>query len=217
MAGIPITELLDPAAIERLVKRTREGGAEIVSLLKTGSAFYAPASAACEMAEAIIKDKKKILPCAAYLTGEYGINDLFIGVPVKLGRGGIEQVIEITLRPEEEAALKKSAEAVKGLVEAMKKLDLLMKYLLFRHAKAGIHQDVDFGARTFFSDGLVQGLLQALFGPDEGLREKSRIQIRHPPDLPALWRNRRFRDAVKTQPVRLIQHPPRLVGIPGLA
>jgi malate dehydrogenase len=123
VAGIPITELLDPAAIERLVKRTREGGAEIVSLLKTGSAYYAPASAACEMAEAIIKDKKKILPCAAYLTGEYGINDLFIGVPVKLGRGGIEQVIEITLRPEEAAALKKSAEAVKGLVEAMKKLD----------------------------------------------------------------------------------------------
>ncbi len=123
VAGIPITELLDPAAIERLVKRTREGGAEIVSLLKTGSAFYAPASAACEMAEAIIKDKKKILPCAAYLTGEYGINDLFMGVPVKLGRGGIEQVIEITLRPEEDAALKKSAEAVKGLVEAMKKLD----------------------------------------------------------------------------------------------
>jgi malate dehydrogenase len=123
VAGIPITELLDSAAIERLVKRTREGGAEIVSLLKTGSAFYAPASAACEMAEAIIKDKKKILPCAAYLTGEYGINDLFMGVPVKLGRGGIEQVIEIALRPEEAAALKKSAEAVKGLVEAMKKLD----------------------------------------------------------------------------------------------
>ena len=123
VAGIPITELLDPAAIERLVKRTREGGAEIVSLLKTGSAFYAPASAACEMAEAIIKDKKKILPCAAYLTGEYGIKDLFIGVPVKLGREGIEQVIEIKLRPEEDAALKKSAEAVKSLVEAMKKLD----------------------------------------------------------------------------------------------
>ncbi len=122
VAGIPITELLDPAAIERLVKRTREGGAEIVSLLKTGSAYYAPASAACEMAEAIIKDKKKILPCAAYLTGEYGINDLFIGVPVKLGRGGIEQVIEIALKPEEDAALKKSAEAVKGLVEALKKL-----------------------------------------------------------------------------------------------
>ncbi len=123
VAGIPITELLDPAAIERLVKRTREGGAEIVSLLKTGSAFYAPASAACEMAEAIIKDKKKILPCAAYLTGEYGINDLFIGVPVKLGKEGIEQVIEIKLTPEEEAALKKSAAAVKDLVEVMKKLE----------------------------------------------------------------------------------------------
>ncbi|HMK65129.1 MAG TPA: malate dehydrogenase, partial [Thermodesulfobacteriota bacterium] len=124
VAGIPITELMDPATIERLVKRTREGGAEIVSLLKTGSAYYAPASAACEMAEAIIKDKKKILPCAAYLTGEYGINDLFIGVPVKLGRGGIEEVIQIRLTPEEDAALKKSAEAVKGLVEAMKKLNL---------------------------------------------------------------------------------------------
>jgi malate dehydrogenase len=123
VAGIPITELLDSAAIERLVKRTREGGAEIVSLLKTGSAYYAPASAACEMAEAIIKDKKKILPCAAFLTGEYGINDLFIGVPVKLGKEGIEQVIEIKLSPEEDAALKKSAEAVKSLVEAMKKLD----------------------------------------------------------------------------------------------
>jgi malate dehydrogenase len=124
VAGIPITELMEPATIERLVKRTREGGAEIVSLLKTGSAYYAPASAACEMAEAIIKDKKKILPCAAYLTGEYGINDLFIGVPVKLGRGGIEEVIQIRLTPEEDAALKKSAEAVKGLVEAMKKLAL---------------------------------------------------------------------------------------------
>jgi len=123
VAGIPITELLDSAAIDRLVKRTREGGAEIVSLLKTGSAYYAPASAACEMAEAIIKDKKKILPCAAYLTGEYGINDLFIGVPVKLGKGGIEQVIEIKLTAEEDAALKKSAEAVKGLLEALKKLD----------------------------------------------------------------------------------------------
>lgn len=124
VAGIPITELMDPATIERLVKRTREGGAEIVSLLKTGSAFYAPASAACEMAEAILKDKKKILPCAAYLTGEYGIKDLFIGVPVKLGQGGIEEVIQIKLTPEEDAALKKSAEAVKGLVEAMKKLDI---------------------------------------------------------------------------------------------
>ncbi len=124
VSGIPITELMDPATIERLVKRTREGGAEIVGLLKTGSAFYAPASAACEMAEAIIKDKKKILPCAAYLTGEYGIHDLFIGVPVKLGKEGIEEIIQIKLTPEEDAALKKSAEAVKGLVEAMKKLEI---------------------------------------------------------------------------------------------
>lgn len=124
VAGIPITELMDPTTIERLVKRTREGGAEIVGLLKTGSAYYAPASAACEMAEAIIKDKKKILPCAAYLTGEYGINDLFIGVPVKLGKEGIEEVIQIKLTPEEDSALKKSAEAVKGLVEAMKKLEI---------------------------------------------------------------------------------------------
>ncbi len=124
VSGIPITELMDPATIERLVKRTREGGAEIVGLLKTGSAYYAPASAACEMAEAIIKDKKKILPCAAYLTGEYGIKDLFIGVPVKLGSAGIEEIIQIKLTPEEDAALKKSAEAVKILVEAMKKLDI---------------------------------------------------------------------------------------------
>jgi malate dehydrogenase len=124
VSGIPITELMDQATIERLVKRTREGGAEIVSLLKTGSAYYAPASAACEMAEAIIKDKKKILPCAAYLTGEYGINNLFIGVPVKLGKEGIEEIIQIKLTPEEDAALKKSAEAVKGLVEAMKKLEV---------------------------------------------------------------------------------------------
>lgn len=124
VAGIPITELMDQATIERLVKRTREGGAEIVGLLKTGSAYYAPASAACEMAEAILKDKKKILPCAAYLTGEYGIHDLFIGVPVKLGQKGIEGIVQIKLTPEEDQALKKSAEAVRGLVEVMKKLDI---------------------------------------------------------------------------------------------
>ena len=124
VSGIPITELMDQSTIDRLVKRTREGGAEIVSLLQTGSAYYAPASAACEMAEAIIKDKKKILPCAVYLTGEYGINNLFIGVPVKLGKTGIEEIIQIKLTMEEDAALKKSAEAVKGLVEAMKKLEV---------------------------------------------------------------------------------------------
>jgi malate dehydrogenase len=122
VAGIPITELMTPERIEALVKRTRNGGAEIVSLLKTGSAYYAPASAAVEMAESILKDKKKILPCAVYLQGEYGIKDLFIGVPVKLGAGGIEQVIEIKLTPEENAALQKSAAAVQELKNALAQL-----------------------------------------------------------------------------------------------
>ncbi|MFW6334600.1 MAG: malate dehydrogenase [Desulfosalsimonas sp.] len=119
VAGIPITELLSEERINSLVDRTRNGGAEIVSLLKTGSAFYAPASAAVEMAESILMDRKKILPCAAYLEGEYGINGLFIGVPVKLGSQGIEEVIEISLTGEESAALKKSADAVRSLVDAM--------------------------------------------------------------------------------------------------
>ena len=115
VAGIPITELMTPERIAALVQRTRNGGAEIVSLIKTGSAFYAPSSAAVEMAESILKDKKKVLPCAAYLEGEYGIRDLFIGVPVKLGAKGVEQVIEIRLAPEEKAALQKSAAAVQEL------------------------------------------------------------------------------------------------------
>ena len=115
VAGIPITELMTPERIAALVQRTRNGGAEIVGLLKTGSAFYAPASAAVEMAESILKDKKKVLPCAAYLEGEYGIRGLFIGVPVKLGAKGVEQVIEIKLAPEEMAALQKSAAAVQEL------------------------------------------------------------------------------------------------------
>jgi malate dehydrogenase len=122
VAGIPITELMPPERIEALVKRTRNGGAEIVSLLKTGSAYYAPASAAVEMAESILKDKKKVLPCAAYLEGEYGIRDLFIGVPVKLGAKGVEQVIEIKLTAEESAALQKSAAAVQELKSAMTQL-----------------------------------------------------------------------------------------------
>jgi len=116
VAGIPVTELLSKERIDALIERTRKGGAEIVGLLKTGSAYYAPASAAVEMAEAILKDKKKILPCAAYLEGEYGINDLFIGVPVKLGSNGIEEIIQITLTDEENAALKRSADAVKELI-----------------------------------------------------------------------------------------------------
>jgi malate dehydrogenase len=122
VAGIPITELMSPERIEALVQRTRNGGAEIVGLLKTGSAFYAPASAAVEMAESILKDKKKVLPCAACLQGEYGIKDLFIGVPVKLGAKGVEQVIEITLSAEENAALQKSAAAVQELKTALTKL-----------------------------------------------------------------------------------------------
>ncbi|HEY2003177.1 MAG TPA: malate dehydrogenase [Acidobacteriaceae bacterium] len=115
VAGIPISELMDKATIERIVQRTRDGGAEIVKHLKTGSAFYAPSAAAVEMVEAILKDKKKILPCAAYLQGEYGINGYYIGVPCKLGERGLEQIIEIKLTPEEEKALKKSADSVKEL------------------------------------------------------------------------------------------------------
>lgn len=122
VAGVPITELMVPERIEALVDRTRKGGAEIVGLLKTGSAYYAPSSAAVEMAEAILKDKKKILPCAAYLEGEYGINNLFIGVPVKLGETGIEEVLEIELTDEEKKALDNSAAAVQGLVDDLKRL-----------------------------------------------------------------------------------------------
>jgi malate dehydrogenase len=122
VAGIPITELLSEDRIAALVERTRNGGAEIVGLLKTGSAFYAPASAAVEMAESILKDKKKILPCAAYLQGEYGINDLFIGVPVKLGAKGVEDIIEITLQDQERQALQKSAAAVQELKDLLKTL-----------------------------------------------------------------------------------------------
>ena len=115
VAGIPITELIEPARLEALVQRTRDGGAEIVKYLKTGSAYYAPSAAAVEMVEAILKDKKKILPCAAYLDGEYGIRGLYVGVPCKLGAGGLEQIIEIKLTAEEQAALGKSADAVKEL------------------------------------------------------------------------------------------------------
>ncbi|MCP4686853.1 MAG: malate dehydrogenase [Desulfobacterales bacterium] len=122
VAGIPITELMEQDRIDALVDRTRNGGAEIVSLLKTGSAYYAPASAAVEMAESILKDKKKILPCAVLLEGEYGLNDLFIGVPVKLGAGGVEEVIEITLTDDEKEGLQKSAAAVEELKGVLKSL-----------------------------------------------------------------------------------------------
>jgi malate dehydrogenase len=116
VAGIPITELMDRGTIERLVQRTRDGGAEIVKYLKTGSAYYAPSAAVAEMVEAILKDKKKILPCAAYLDGEYGIHGLFVGVPCKLGERGIEQIIQIRLGADEQSALEKSAGAVQELV-----------------------------------------------------------------------------------------------------
>jgi len=119
VAGIPVTELIAPDRLAQLVQRTRDGGAEIVKYLKTGSAYYAPSAAATEMVEAILKDKKKILPCAAYLEGEYGIQGLFVGVPVKLGAKGIEQIVQIKLSPEEQAALQKSADAVKELVSVM--------------------------------------------------------------------------------------------------
>jgi malate dehydrogenase len=116
VAGIPITELMDKATLDRLIQRTRDGGAEIVKYLKTGSAFYAPSAATTEMVEAILKDKKKILPCGAFLEGEYGIHGLYVGVPCKLGARGIEDVIEIKLTAEEKAQLEKSAGAVKELV-----------------------------------------------------------------------------------------------------
>jgi malate dehydrogenase len=119
VCGIPITELLTPERVEALVQRTRDGGAEIVQLLKTGSAYYAPSAATVEMVEAILKDKKKILPCAVYLTGEYGIDGYFVGVPCKLGANGLEQIIEIKLTPDEDAALKRSAAAVKELCEVI--------------------------------------------------------------------------------------------------
>jgi malate dehydrogenase len=120
VAGIPITELLSRERIEALVTRTANGGAEIVNFLKAGSAFYAPGASVTEMVEAILRDKKKVLPCAAYLEGEYGIRGLFVGVPAKLGRKGIEQILQITLTPDEATALKRSADAVRELVEKLK-------------------------------------------------------------------------------------------------
>ena len=119
VAGIPLPDLLSKEKIEGIVTRTRKGGAEIVNLLKTGSAYYAPSAAVVQMVEAILKDKKKILPCAAYLEGEYGISGLFVGVPVKLGARGIEQIIEIKLTAEEKAALDKSAASVRELVTVL--------------------------------------------------------------------------------------------------
>lgn len=120
VGGVPVTEVLPEETISKIVERTVKGGGEIVALLKTGSAFYAPSAGVAQMVDAIILDKQKILPCAAYLDGEYGINGVFVGVPVKLGKNGMEQIIEIKLTPEEEAALKKSVDAVRELIEIMK-------------------------------------------------------------------------------------------------
>ena len=120
VSGIPITDLLDAETLDKIVERTRNGGGEIVKYLKTGSAFYAPSSAVVEMVGSILKDKKKVLPCAAYLEGEYGINGLFVGVPVKLGARGIEKIYELNLNDEEGAALKNSADSVQELVDVLK-------------------------------------------------------------------------------------------------
>jgi malate dehydrogenase len=119
VSGIPLTELLDAGTIEKLVTRTRNGGAEIVKYLKTGSAYYAPSAAAIEMAESILKDKKRVLPCAAYLEGEYGVRGIFTGVPVKLGAGGVEKVYELKLTSEEQEQFHKSAAAVQELIDVL--------------------------------------------------------------------------------------------------
>ena len=121
VSGIPLTELMDTETIERLVNRARTGGAEIVKYLKTGSAYYAPSAAAIEMVESILLDQKKVLPCAAYLDGEYGYKDIYVGVPVKLGAGGVEKIYELKLEADEKAALDKSAAAVVELVDFLKK------------------------------------------------------------------------------------------------
>jgi len=121
VSGIPLTELIDAPTIHRIVERTQNGGAEIVKYLKTGSAYYAPSAAVVEMAESILKDKKKVLSCSAYLEGEYGIRGLFVGVPVKLGARGIEQIYQIKLSAEEQGMLKKSAASVEELVEVIRK------------------------------------------------------------------------------------------------
>jgi malate dehydrogenase len=120
VGGIPITDLLPKDTIDAIIERTVKGGAEIVSLLKTGSAYYAPSAATVQMVEAILFDKKKILPCAAYLEGEYGIVEAYVGVPAKLGSNGVEQVIELKLTEEESVALRRSADAVLELVKIMK-------------------------------------------------------------------------------------------------
>lgn len=128
VAGIPVPDLIKMGwstqeKIDQIIQRTRDGGAEIVGLLKTGSAYYAPASSAIQMAEAYLKDKKRLLPCAAHLTGQYGLNDIYVGVPVVIGEGGVERIVEITLEGEEKAGFEKSVASVEGLVAACKNID----------------------------------------------------------------------------------------------
>ena len=125
VCGIPIPELLSKDTIDKLVERTRKGGAEIVSYLKSGSAFWAPAAAVAEMVECVVRDKKRILPCSAYLRGEYGIEGLFIGVPIKLGQNGVEQIVELSLTEEEKEALNQSAASVKTIIEKLEELRII--------------------------------------------------------------------------------------------
>jgi malate dehydrogenase len=132
VAGIPLPDLVKMGwttqeKLDKIIQRTRDGGAEIVGLLKTGSAFYAPATSAIAMAEAYLKDKKRVLPVAAQLTGQYGLKDIYVGVPVVVGAGGVERVVEITLNPDEKAMFNKSVDSVKGLIEACRKIDPSLK------------------------------------------------------------------------------------------
>jgi malate dehydrogenase len=120
--GIPITQLIDAERLEEIVQRTRQGGAEIVGLLKTGSAYYAPAAATTQMVEAIVRDKKRLLPCAAYCDSEYGVGGFYVGVPAILGAGGVEKIIQLDLNEQEQAAFQHSVDAVKGLVQTMAEL-----------------------------------------------------------------------------------------------
>ena len=122
MGGIPVTNLIAPERLEQIIQRTRDGGAEIVSLLKTGSAYYAPAAATAQMVEAIVRDKKRLIPCAAYCDKEYGVGGFYVGVPVVLGAAGVERIIELQLSASERAAFQKSVDAVKGLVATMARL-----------------------------------------------------------------------------------------------
>jgi malate dehydrogenase len=119
VSGIPVTQFLDAASLAKIVDRARKGGAEIVGLLKTGSAYYAPSAAAAQMVESIVRDKKRLLPCAAYLSGQYGIKDLFVGVPAKLGASGVEQIIEVPLNPADLSQLQKSAQVIRDNIKQL--------------------------------------------------------------------------------------------------